>query len=144
MAAHRTSRGQSLVEFALVFPVFMLLVFGVIDGGRAIFAYNQVSEAVRNVARVASVTCLQTVPHCDGSTPGTPISNAISAQQAGLQAPLTWSVTCVDPLSGATVNCVAGATVRVSASTQFNLITPIAQSFGPVHVGSTTQQQIIE
>ena len=30
----RRSRGQSLVEFALVLPIFLLLLFGLIDGGR--------------------------------------------------------------------------------------------------------------
>src|SRR5262245_19806482 len=51
------SRGQGLVEFALVLPVFLVLIFGIIDGGRAVFSYNQVSQAARNVARVASTTC---------------------------------------------------------------------------------------
>ena len=50
-------RGQGLVEFALVLPVFMVLVFGIIDGGRAIFAFNQMSQISRNVARVASTAC---------------------------------------------------------------------------------------
>ncbi len=54
-------RGQSLVEFALVLPVFMLLVFGILDGGRAILTYNDVAQSTRNVARVASVTCFDTV-----------------------------------------------------------------------------------
>jgi Flp pilus assembly protein TadG len=48
-------RGQSLVEFALVFPVFIFLLFTVIDGGRFAFASSAVSNAAREGARLASV-----------------------------------------------------------------------------------------
>jgi Flp pilus assembly protein TadG len=49
------ARGQSLVEFALVFPVFIFLLFTVIDGGRFVFANSAVSNAAREGARLASV-----------------------------------------------------------------------------------------
>jgi hypothetical protein len=48
-------RGQSLVEFALVFPIFMLLVFGVIDGARLVYTNSQLGQAAREGARVAAV-----------------------------------------------------------------------------------------
>jgi len=51
----RRSRGQSLVEFALVFPVFIFLLFTVIDGGRFVFATTALSNAAREGARLASV-----------------------------------------------------------------------------------------
>jgi hypothetical protein len=51
----RHSPGQTLVEFALVFPVFVLLFFGVIDGGRAIYMNTVVSQAAREGARLAAV-----------------------------------------------------------------------------------------
>ncbi len=88
-------RGQSLVEFALVLPVFMLLVFGILDGGRAILAYNEVSQSTRNVARVASVSCFDTATRCSTAS-GTPIGNAM-AGQIGTSGPITWTVTCIDP-----------------------------------------------
>ena len=49
------SRGQALVEFALILPVLLLLIFGVVDAGRLIFTYNTVSNAARDGARVAIV-----------------------------------------------------------------------------------------
>lgn len=49
------ARGQSLVEFALVFPIFAALLFGVIDGGRLIYLNTVVSQAAREGARVAAV-----------------------------------------------------------------------------------------
>jgi hypothetical protein len=51
----RRSRGQALAEFALVLPIFLLVLFGIIDGGRMIFVNNQLSEAARDGARWGSV-----------------------------------------------------------------------------------------
>ena len=54
--AHRHSRGQSLVEFALVIPLFLVMLFGIIDIGRVIWANDALSNAAREGARFASVT----------------------------------------------------------------------------------------
>lgn len=54
-ATRRRSSGQALVEFALVAPVFFAIVFGLIDGARLVFAYNTVSQATREAARLAAV-----------------------------------------------------------------------------------------
>ena len=48
-------RGQSLVEFALVIPLFLLLLIAVFDLGRAVFAYNTLTNAAREGARMAIV-----------------------------------------------------------------------------------------
>jgi hypothetical protein len=47
--------GQALVEFALVAPVFFLLLFGIIEGGRFIFYYETLNNATREGARYAIV-----------------------------------------------------------------------------------------
>ena len=46
-------RSQALIEFALVSPVLLLLLFGVIDLGRAIFYYDTINHAAREGARTA-------------------------------------------------------------------------------------------
>jgi hypothetical protein len=46
-------RSQALIEFALVSPVLLLLLFGVVDLGRAIFYYDTISHAAREGARTA-------------------------------------------------------------------------------------------
>lgn len=43
--------GQSLVEFALILPVLVLILMGVFDFGRAFFAYNAISNGAREGAR---------------------------------------------------------------------------------------------
>jgi Flp pilus assembly protein TadG len=49
------SRGQSLVEFALVLPIFLVLVMAVFDLGLSVFAYNSITNAAREGARLAIV-----------------------------------------------------------------------------------------
>jgi Flp pilus assembly protein TadG len=49
------SRGQGLVEFAMVIPLIILLVFAIIDLGRGIFVYNTLAQAARQAARTAIV-----------------------------------------------------------------------------------------
>jgi Flp pilus assembly protein TadG len=52
----RRVEGQSLVEFALVLPLFLLLVFALIDFTRLMYTYVSLSNAAREMARVAAVT----------------------------------------------------------------------------------------
>ncbi len=47
--------GQSLVEFALVFPIFFVLLMGIIDLGRFVYTDATLSQAAREGARVAAV-----------------------------------------------------------------------------------------
>jgi hypothetical protein len=49
----RSQRSQALIEFALVSPVLLLLLFGIVDIGRAVFYYDTISHAAREGARVA-------------------------------------------------------------------------------------------
>lgn len=49
------SRGAVAVEFAIVLPLFLALVFGIIDGGRLMMTRWLVSYAVARGGRVASL-----------------------------------------------------------------------------------------
>lgn len=49
------ARGQSMVEFALILPIFLLLVFGAVDLGRAVFYQSLLDNAVRDGARLGIV-----------------------------------------------------------------------------------------
>jgi len=52
---HDRPRGQALVEFALVLPIFLIMLMAVVDIGRAIWAQNSVAAAAREGARYAIV-----------------------------------------------------------------------------------------
>jgi Flp pilus assembly protein TadG len=47
--------GQSLVEFAMVVPIFLLLLFGLIEVGRYVYLNNAFNAAAREGARFGSV-----------------------------------------------------------------------------------------
>lgn len=49
------SRGQSLIEFALILPVIVLIVFGLFDLGRGVFTANTLAQAARQASRTAIV-----------------------------------------------------------------------------------------
>lgn len=132
----RRARGQSLVEFALILPIFLLMIMGVVDFGRAIYAYNAVSNAAREGARLLIVDQTQTA------------GVYLAAQEAANQATALGidptdvnqvQVTFPDPDGNCPVISVGcPATVRVQY--QFNAITPIiGRVIGPITVGSTTQ-----
>ena len=64
MSRHNAEgRGQAMVEFALVIPIFVLLLVGLFDVGRAVFAHHTVNNAAREAARLAIVD--QTVEHIE-------------------------------------------------------------------------------
>jgi hypothetical protein len=46
-------RSQSMVEFAIVAPLLILLLFGIVDFGRVIYTYVTLNQAVNEGARVA-------------------------------------------------------------------------------------------
>lgn len=52
----RGSKGQALVELALILPVLLMLILGVVEFGRAFYMKNTLVNAVRGAARKAAVS----------------------------------------------------------------------------------------
>src|ERR1700733_7000607 len=98
-------RGAAAVEFALLLPMLLLLVCGIVDFGRALNAQITLTQAARQGARLAAL----------GQ------SNVVSRTQAAATglSPVTVTVTACPSGSGPTAN----ATVQVSYA--FSFITPI-------------------
>lgn len=51
-----SQRSQALVEFSMVAPIFLLVVFTAIDISRLLYAYTAISSAARDGARTASLS----------------------------------------------------------------------------------------
>jgi hypothetical protein len=73
-ARRRRSRGQALVEFAIVAPMFFLVLFAVVEAGRFMLYYETLNNATREGARYAIVNGANTLgcptgPPAPGSTP---------------------------------------------------------------------------
>lgn len=144
------SRGQGLVEFALIFPVLVLVLFGIFDFGRAIYAYNTLANASRAGVRVAIVN--QNVPNlgCGGGSGVTPpdttkVSAQDCAQQAaislaGATATVTYKdITDTNPCAPVQVGCLA----IVKTAYAFHPITPIISSLvGTINLSSTSKEPV--
>lgn len=133
-------RGQALVEFALVFPLLLLMVFGIIDAGRLIYTYNTVANAARNGARVAIVNQSTSGTDTCDTTVATayPVGCAISSGTGlGLTA-ADVSVAYHDPTdttacTGFSIGCIA----VVDVTGRFQPLTPvIGQLIGVVSLTS--------
>ena len=105
-------RGAQMVEFALGFLIFLVLVVGIFEGGRLVWTYTTLSHAARQGARYAVVHGERN-PLADD----TGITAAVRAQAVGL------------PSNGVTVNTVwsdsnkkGGSIVTVSASYPISFI----------------------
>ncbi len=51
----QSESGAAMVEFAFVLPVLLSLILGVMEVGRALYAYQTLDHAVREGARFAIV-----------------------------------------------------------------------------------------
>lgn len=47
----KLENAQAIVEFALVFPIILLITYGIIEVGRMVFIYSAVTSAAREGAR---------------------------------------------------------------------------------------------
>lgn len=137
-------RGQTLVEFALIVPVLLVMVLGVVDFGRMIYANNVIANAAREGGRTAIVNqtaaeirtraiAQATGLDIDGTSTSCPPSGASGVCVEFKNAALT--AACSPPNLG----CVAVITVKYT----FSPITPIVgRIIGPIALTSVTKQAI--
>ena len=77
--AAQRDRGAAAVEFALLLPVLLLLIFGIVDFGRMLNAKILISEAAREGARAAALAGTgQASSRIAIVTQGLPVSVSIS------------------------------------------------------------------
>lgn len=55
IASLNNKKGQSLIEFAVILPILILLVFGIIDFGRLILHQSTLSQSAREAVRMTSI-----------------------------------------------------------------------------------------
>lgn len=104
----RSEAGQTLVEFSLVLPVLLVMLFAIVDFGRAMYTWSIVSNAAREGGRTAAV---------QGTTAeiNTAVNNAATGLNLGS---LTKTYT--------NVQGTKGTTVTVNVSYAFTYVTPIS------------------
>jgi Flp pilus assembly protein TadG len=105
-------------------PIFLLFIFGIIDLGRAVYAYHTLNSAAREAARVAVVD--QTITHIED----TAIRRAMGLGLEAADITLDWrhanqpnvANSCASLLGDAEV---ASCTVTVRVEYEFRAATPI-------------------
>jgi Flp pilus assembly protein TadG len=97
----RGASGQAAVEFALTSLLFLTLVFGTLDLGRAVFTRTMLTNAVREAARQASITPTNAALIKAAADQRSPTLNLASS---------AFVVTC-DTWAGGTRNCDPNAPI---------------------------------
>ena len=131
-------RGQSLVEFAMVAPLFFMLIFGITDFGRLFFTKLTLQHALREAGRYA-VTGQKLTGNIPGTTnPYTRVESIKAIAQKYAVGLLSSTSSIVIQAKDANGNVDAahpaglpGETVIVSLSTSLRLITPLIGQFFP-------------
>ena len=82
---HTRRRGATLLEAAIIIPVFLLFVLGTVDVGLAVLRYNILSQGARQGARTAMVHGENATSGWNGGRRGTTTIPALmSPAQANL------------------------------------------------------------
>jgi Flp pilus assembly protein TadG len=134
MLTRRSESGQSLVEFALAIPIFLLLMFGLFDLGRVVYAYNTISNASRESARVSIVNQTQADVEAEA------IKQAVSLGLTDADVTSAYvdanGVVCGTPIA---VNCLSSVTIVYN----FTPATPvIGQIIGPLQLTASTEMPV--
>ncbi len=126
------SRGQAMAEFALVFPLFVLMLFGIIDLSRFVYSNNSLGEVAREAGRQGTVALRPA--DCNGLTRVVCIQTLAKNRLTAVAINLSdVTVTCSRLSSSgnlATFNCAtttwrANDIVKVTISRDLDLLTPL-------------------
>ncbi|MFP5112714.1 TadE/TadG family type IV pilus assembly protein [Bacillaceae bacterium C204] len=122
----KSEKGQSLVEFALIVPLLIILLFGIIDFGRIFHVYLTIDHAGREAARAASI----------GKDDTTVINTAVNdAASIGLTAGRVG----VSP-SGSRAS---GTNVTITINYPIDFLTPVIGNIvGPITLTDTTVMRV--
>lgn len=138
MQSLRSEEGQTLVEFALVLPILLLLVLGIFDFGAALNRKNQLNFLANTAARYAEVN---SCAPCGGKM----IDQYLEDTAVGFteKPEITFSL----PPGG---KCRVGDPLVVTARSDFNWLGGVNlpglpnAADGPLHLTSTVTVRILQ
>lgn len=121
--------GQSLVEFALVLPLLILLLFGIVDFGRVFHAYLTIDHVGREAARAVSIGIN------DDIAKSTAVSNGASIGLTTTNVDIT--------RESVTVSDQTFTNVEVTINYPVNFLTPvIGNLIGPLQLEDITTMRV--
>jgi len=113
-------QGATLVEFSIAALVFLTVMFGVIEFGRALWVHNALADAARRGARYASL-------HSDSPEDQEKVKNVVVyGDEDGGETPMIPNLTIDNVTVNHTDWAVNGGTVTVSITEyEFQFVIPI-------------------
>jgi PKD repeat protein len=152
-------RGQSLVEFALILPVMLLIILGGLDFGRIFLGWVSLNNTARvganyagsnallvssgNAAALASYNrIVQDDAKATNCTPSNPIPSPVYSPNASIGSTAKVSLSCTFRVITPILSQVLGGTVRVSAAATFpvrvGVVANVPGGAGPAPVAGFT------
>jgi Flp pilus assembly protein TadG len=142
--------GQALVEFALVIPFFLLMLFGIIDMARFVYDSNSLNEVAREAARQGTIAWRPA--DCNGLDRVSCVKTLVQHRITGVGVAFSdITVVCYRVPNNGTLpsdgvqadNCgtdwKGGDLVRVQISSRFTVVTPFVAGFlSPTVSGNAT------
>lgn len=126
------TRGQAMVEFAILLPLFALFLVIAIDFGRVFFSYIQITNAAREAA---SYGASRTTGPTDNAGMLAAAEDEANVQSQGGENAISLDVVCRNPAgtviacSASTGGAGAGNTLTATVSERFSFITPLVNDF---------------
>jgi hypothetical protein len=149
--AHAVEKAQTMVEFALILPLLLFIIFGLIEFGRLLAIYSMVTNSSRDAARygAAAGDAGGGVPHyldCVG------IREA--ARKSAILSPISDSAITISYDTGpgtpkisttcpSTVPIVLGSRIIVNVATNYEPIVPLGNLLKPFTINSSTVRTIL-
>jgi hypothetical protein len=155
-------QGNAMVEFALSLTVLLTLLFGIIDVGRALFAYNWLYNGARQATRWAMVRgafCDSHLPGCPpvgGGKGGADLNAITNYVKDTPQAPYTdgldttgidtgaviVTATCFSKTVQNSPPCAPTSQVQIQITYQFQFITPFLSQIKSWTMTSTSERVV--
>jgi hypothetical protein len=113
-------QGQGLVELALVLPIFLLVMFGLLDVGRLVYANSALSQAAREGARLAAAeadwitvtggSCVANESLITSANPGAHVCPpSVAAFKANVVTAVNRMAVSLGPISAVHISCNEGS-----------------------------------
>src|SRR5512140_685584 len=156
MQRKKTEFSQSAVEFALVLPLLLLVIFGMLEMGRLVFVYTAVLNASREAARYGAASGTIVI----NGTPAPQYTDCVgivnSAVRVGFLANIKTSDVTIrydqGPGTAATTTCpdvvanpgliTFGSRIRVTVMVPYSPMVPLVP-LNPLNVTSTNARTLL-
>jgi hypothetical protein len=147
--------GSAIIEFAITSVVVLSVLFGIIDAGRALYAYDWTSNAARKGTRfmiVRGVSCGNNPMPLTGGCPATAQNlddyikntNGNGLDTTGIDtSKITTATVCITGAVFVPPPCAAGGAVKVNITYTFNFITPFLRVI-PAWAMRSSSQVIVQ